>query len=115
MCEERDGGDAVSGCSGGEESTSDTDYCVDPNTMDVPPTTATETNNAEQETTIVVEVETTTEEPEVTTVELEATTSAPVDVNILGPKVEAVSGSFCTPDKPCPACYGDCDVSATVL
>jgi hypothetical protein len=137
ICEERDGGEPVSGCSGGEESTSNTDYCVNPNAMrestteavistDVPSTNAT---TVEPEITTVApdtttaESETTAEEPEITVAESETTSIetdslnletsipslSPADIPAPAPKVVAVSATFCTPTDPCPMCYGDCD------
>ena len=29
----------------------------------------------------------------------------------VGPKVVSVNSSYCTPEAPCPQCYGDCDTN----
>lgn len=92
VCEQRDGGEAVSGCSGGEESTSDTDYCVHPSDMASPPTSSTvvpdpaigeiETTTQIGEDTTTVALDTTTAEPVATTIESDTTAESETTTQI---------------------------------
>lgn len=83
ICEQRDAGDPVSGCSGGEASTSNTDYCVDPNavgtgrTDTAPPATSPRTSSPPSSS--------------------PPTSSPPLSYS-----------NSCSPTSPCAKCVGDC-------
>jgi hypothetical protein len=134
VCFQRDAGDAVPSCSGGEASDSDSDFCIDPNWesgqgSSPPPTAAPSPSPVAEEptgeptsqpigdtTSSPTDSGTTDSSPTVTPATAEptasSTTAAPspaVPTSAGLPEVVAVSGSFCTPTAPCTVCYGDCD------